>query len=79
MSRFRWMLLNAALAAVVIGAVPGLVAVGASVGTAMKLGVNNTVNAITKLTATTSASQWWKRHPRPIIGRTPFERRPRCR
>ena len=56
MSRFRWMLVNAALAAVVIGAVPGLVAVGASVGTALKLGVNNTVTVITKLTATTSTA-----------------------
>ena len=33
-----------------------MVALGNGVGTAFKLGVNNTVNAITKLTATTSGA-----------------------
>src|SRR3954454_18440036 len=54
MTRYRRVLVNVAFAAFLIGALPGLVAAGNGVGAALNLGVNNTVSAITKLTATTA-------------------------
>src|SRR4051812_45827515 len=56
MSRFRLLLVNAALAAFVIGLVPSLVQAGTGVGAAFNLGVNNTVNVITRLTSTVSTA-----------------------
>ena len=56
MSPYRRVLVIVGVGAFLVGLMPGLVAAGSGVGGILNLGVNNTVMAFTKLTASTAAS-----------------------
>jgi hypothetical protein len=56
MSRHRRVVINVALGAVLVALLPGLVVAGNGVGSALQLGITNTVNAFTRLTATAATA-----------------------